>query len=188
MTNFKLGLLIPMMYLNVKFKFKIYNCWGDNEQKLKLSHFFQSYRGITLSEIIKPRPISNLTSVFLWHIHILNLNWICTTVGLLIPMTSLYVKFELKMYNCWEDNEPNWKLLFFSKLIRHNSAKIHWTITKFELNGYYRWGDNERKQNKRAIMALDRSPDPSTASKQCLRQASWPSLMTIESKMWPLVC
>jgi hypothetical protein len=42
--------------------------------------------------------------------------------------------------------------------------------------------------NKRAMMALDRSPDRLTASKQCLRQASWPSLMKIESQMWPLVC
>jgi hypothetical protein len=42
--------------------------------------------------------------------------------------------------------------------------------------------------NKRTKMALDRSLDPSTTSEQCLRQASWPSLMTIESKMWPLVC
>jgi hypothetical protein len=41
--------------------------------------------------------------------------------------------------------------------------------------------------NKRAMMTLDRSTD-TTASKQCLKQASWPSLMTTESNMWPLVC
>jgi hypothetical protein len=34
--------------------------------------------------------------------------------------------------------------------------------------------------NKRAMMALDLSPDPSTTYKQYLRQASWPSLMAIE--------
>jgi hypothetical protein len=41
--------------------------------------------------------------------------------------------------------------------------------------------------NKRDQMALDRSPQPSNSSEQLPRQASWPSFMTIESKMWPPV-
>jgi hypothetical protein len=44
------------------------------------------------------------------------------------------------------------------------------------------------KENKRAMMALDRSPDPSNSSEQLTRQAFWPSFMTGESKMWPLEC
>jgi hypothetical protein len=41
---------------------------------------------------------------------------------------------------------------------------------------------NYNNENKRAMMAQDRSPN-TTASKQCLKQGSWPSMMTTESKM-----
>jgi hypothetical protein len=37
-------------------------------------------------------------------------------------------------------------------------------------------------------MVLGRSPDQSNLSEQLLRQAPWPSLMTIESKIWSLKC
>jgi hypothetical protein len=82
----------------------VYNHWGDNEQ---ISDFFESLRGITLSVIIKLWPNWNLTSLFLWHIHMLNLS--CTTV------------------------ERKLKISFFlSKLKEHYSAKNHLTMTKFK--------------------------------------------------------
>jgi hypothetical protein len=46
----------------------------------KKSYNFQSKRGITLLKIIKPWPNSNLTCIFLWHIHRPNWSWMCATV------------------------------------------------------------------------------------------------------------
>jgi hypothetical protein len=60
---------------------------------LKFLIFFKVQEGITLSAIIKPWPNSKLNNAFLWHIHIFNLSWICTTVG--------------------EIMNVNWKLSFF---------------------------------------------------------------------------
>jgi hypothetical protein len=60
--NSNLKLLIPKMYLYVKFKLNVYNHLGDNERKLKISFFFQSSRGITLLAIIKPQPNLYFTS------------------------------------------------------------------------------------------------------------------------------
>jgi hypothetical protein len=86
---------------------------------LKFLIFFQSSREISLSAIIKPWPSSKLTNAFLWHIHIFNLSWIR-----------------------WGDNEWELKISFFSKLKGHNSAKNHWTMTKFELDLYFSWHIN----------------------------------------------
>jgi hypothetical protein len=46
MTKFKLELLIPKMYLDlyVKFELNVYNHWGDNELKLKISDFFSKFK------------------------------------------------------------------------------------------------------------------------------------------------
>jgi hypothetical protein len=61
------------------------------------------------------------------------------------------------------------------------------TISDY-VNHVYRKKWKKKKLNKIAKMVLNRSPDPSNSSEQLLRQASWPSLMTIEIKMWPLEC
>jgi hypothetical protein len=57
---------------------------------------------------------------------------------------------------------------------------------KFEVDSFkikeVRVKNNIFLVNKRAMMTLDRSPD-TTASKQCLKQASWPSLITTEANM-----
>jgi hypothetical protein len=42
------------MYTNVKFEMNVKYHLGDNEQKLKISYYFQSERGITLPKIIEP--------------------------------------------------------------------------------------------------------------------------------------
>jgi hypothetical protein len=54
MTKVELGLRIPLTYPYVKFELNVYNRWGDNEQKLKISYYFQSKRDITLPKIIEP--------------------------------------------------------------------------------------------------------------------------------------
>jgi hypothetical protein len=113
MTKFKLELLIPKMYLYVKFELNVYSHWEDNERKLKISDFLQSSKGITLSAIIKPCPNSNLTSVFLWHVHISNLSWICTTV--------------------WKIMNGNWKFPVF-KIKGALLCQNHQTMTKFKLD------------------------------------------------------
>jgi hypothetical protein len=61
-----------------------------------------------------------------------------------------------------------------------------WNILKcLDLEDPYIFTYEEKwRENKRAMMALDRSPELSNSSKQLPRQAFWPSLMTGESKMW----
>jgi hypothetical protein len=63
--KFDLDLRIPMTYLQVQFQ--PYTCIQTKvrEQKLKISIFFQSSRGITLSKINEPLPNLNLSCVFL---------------------------------------------------------------------------------------------------------------------------
>ena len=82
------------------------------ERKLKISYFFLSSRGITVKN-----------------------HWTMTKfeLDLRIPMTYSYIKFELNVCKCCQDNE--WKLKisnFFSKFKRDNSVKNHRTMTKFE--------------------------------------------------------
>jgi hypothetical protein len=77
----------------VKFQLNMYNHWGDNERKLKISDFFQSSRGIQCTSVSYHQTMTKfkldqcilmtypyMTCVFLWHIHMLNLSWICITV------------------------------------------------------------------------------------------------------------
>jgi hypothetical protein len=54
MAKFQLGLGIPKTYPYVKFELNVLYRWGDNKQKLKVSYYFQSERGITVQKIIEP--------------------------------------------------------------------------------------------------------------------------------------
>jgi hypothetical protein len=45
MTKFELDQCIPITYPYVKFELTMYNCWGDNERKLKISSFFSKLKG-----------------------------------------------------------------------------------------------------------------------------------------------
>jgi hypothetical protein len=56
MTKFKLDLLINLMYLYVKFELNVYNCWGDDERKLKISLFFDlmTEQGNTTGTSMRP--------------------------------------------------------------------------------------------------------------------------------------
>jgi hypothetical protein len=89
-TKFKL--IIPKMYLYVKFELNGYKHW-DNEQKLKISEFFSKFKRDNSVSYHQTMPNSNLTIVFFWNIHILNLSWIYR--------------------NSWGDNERNQKISFF---------------------------------------------------------------------------
>lgn len=75
--------------LDLYFSFKISYIWNISFiyvslQKLKSENwefllFFQGWRGITLSKIIRPEPNSHSIWIYLWHIHIWNLSWMCAT-------------------------------------------------------------------------------------------------------------
>jgi hypothetical protein len=80
MTNFELDLYFLMTYPYVNFELNVLNRLGDNEQKLEISYYFQCKKGITLPKIIEPWPISNLTCIFSWHIHMSHLSSICARV------------------------------------------------------------------------------------------------------------
>jgi hypothetical protein len=111
--RFKLKLLIPKMYLYVKFELNVYNHWGDNQRKLKISDFFSKFK------------TDNSVS---YHQTMIKFD-----IDQCILMTYPYLQFELNMYNCWGDNEWELKISFFSKLKGHNSAKNDQTMTKFKL-------------------------------------------------------
>jgi hypothetical protein len=103
MTKFKLELLIPKMYLYVKFELNVYNHWGDNERKLKISDFFSKFK--------RNNSVSYHQTMTKFEI------------DQCILMTYPYLYFELNMYNCWGDNKWELKISFFSKLKGHNSDK-----------------------------------------------------------------
>jgi hypothetical protein len=73
---------------------------------------------------------------------------------------------------------PLFDFIFYPSFVYNNSRKKAATIYTL-LQKFY---------NKRAKMALDRSPDPSNSSEQLHWQAFWPSFITGESKMWPPEC
>jgi hypothetical protein len=79
--------------------------------------------------------------------------------------------------------------IVFFNILKKNISKLFVYFLKSEWHAHKVIAKRLKPTwNKRAMMALDRSPDLSNSSKQLPRQAFWPSLMTGESKMWPLQC
>jgi hypothetical protein len=67
--------------LTINFQANVTNCLGDNEQKLTTSSFFpQKLKGHNSVKIIELWPNMKLTCVYLWHINMLNLGSMCTSV------------------------------------------------------------------------------------------------------------
>jgi hypothetical protein len=89
MTKFKLDLCIPMTY--IKFELIVYNFWGDNEWKLKIS-YFSKWKGHNSAKNHRTMTKFELDQC--------------------IPLTY-QGKFELNVYNCWEDYKQ--KLNLFKK-------------------------------------------------------------------------
>jgi hypothetical protein len=126
MTKYELDHRTPMTYPYIKSQLNTYNCWGDNEQKLKLS-LIQSKRGITRTQ---PVPSFNMS----------NLSWMCTAVGeIMNENRKILFCFKVKGHNSVKNHRTMNKFDFDLHI------PVAYPYHYFELNVHNCLGDNERK-------------------------------------------
>jgi hypothetical protein len=94
------------------------------------------------SKNIKPLPNLNLTCAFLWHVHILKLNWMCITVRKNNERTlKISYFFSLKEALHWK----NYQTMTNFELDLCIPLRYLYIYVIFELNVYNCSGDNDRK-------------------------------------------